>query len=186
MGGLTCSSLNFWLWLSLKRPRCPTRKRLMTPEESCLLKNQSLWLPFPAFVTCLTSWTLGPAHLTYHLHWLLGFHRLPWTHFPVGLDCLYTRSLRQGWTLVIPGQLCLAVLLEHGKGRPHLWLMQTFLFCINDVHLQTSWSSFPFLTLSLSRSLKQWDYFPERRAGYRESRSHRNSACGHITKDYCA
>lgn len=69
--GLTCSSLNFWLWLTLKGPGLPTCKRLTTPEESFLLKDQSLWLTFTALVTCLTSWTLGPAHLGYHLDLLL-------------------------------------------------------------------------------------------------------------------
>ena len=78
----------------------------------------------------------------------LWFSWLPWTHFPVGLDCLHARSLKQGWTLVIPGQPCPAVIPEeYGKGGPHPRRMQTFLFCISDVQHQTPESSFPFLTL---------------------------------------
>lgn len=52
-----------------------TRRKLPSEESE-------LVAPFPAFVTCLTSWTLGPAHLTYHLHWLLGVPPTSLDSFP--------------------------------------------------------------------------------------------------------
>lgn len=55
------------------------------PAEGSLSEESEILLTLAALDTCLTSWTLGPAHVQYHLHWLL----LCPADFPVGLDLCF-------------------------------------------------------------------------------------------------
>lgn len=134
---------------------------------------------------CRTSWTLGPAHLGYHLHLLsvvqltsldsfpcwpaLSTHwippaRLDSCHSWVARSCCHPRRIQERKTTSLVDADFLVLHQWCPTSDPRVLL--------------------PIFHPSLSMSHKQWEHFPERWSGCSETWSHRIPAHEHVTTDY--